>query len=50
MGGFWLVPSGIGRGNFSTLGAGPYEVKLGEDPQMAVAFWLGLCQDMLAEC
>lgn len=35
---------------FSTFGAGPYEVKLGEDPQMAVAFWLASSQDMLAEC
>lgn len=50
MGGIWLALSDIGRGNFQCFLDYPYEVKLGENPHMALALQLGLSEDMLAEC
>ena len=42
MGSILLALSGTGSSNFWYLGAGPYEVKLGVNPNMVLDFWLGL--------
>lgn len=44
----WCAVSETGSGNLKD--SGPYAVKLGENASIALAFWLGLSRNMLAEC